>query len=98
MIGTRTFLEPVRRRRKPTPLRPFLQRAFGIARRRRFLRDARAEAPAHERGGSGETAVEIDRAENGFADIAEDRRLVGPAGLRLALAAVVAFCNWSKTT
>ena len=86
VIGPAACDHAIARRREAARLRPFLQRGLGVAQAAPRLVHARAESLAHHALGRGRAAVEKDRADDRLADIAENRALLAPARLRLALA------------
>ena len=79
-------VQPVDRRRKSAPLRPFLQCALGIALRGAGLIETRGEAFAHKALCRREARIKENCAEDSLADVAEDGGLLCAARLRFAAA------------
>src|SRR5580692_7043013 len=69
----------VSRRRQAARLCPFLQHGFRIALRRRRRLHAHLPQPLHQVFGGRIAAVEIDGADQRFADVGEDRRALAAA-------------------
>ena len=75
----------VARRRQRARLRPFLHRGLGVALGLDVGVHARAPGAHHQIARGLEAGVDEHGADDRFADVGEDRRLLAPAGARLAL-------------
>ena len=74
------------RRFKPARLRPFLQSGLGVAQGAARLHHALGPIALHQIARGLKARVEIDRADDGFAQVAENGDLLRAARLRLAAA------------
>src|SRR6478735_8736789 len=84
MIGAGLLDDAVGRRRQSPPLRPFLQRALGIAHGALRRVELVGESASDERLRRIISAIDENRADNRFAKVGEDRRIAALARCRLA--------------
>src|SRR5580700_5198823 len=83
VIGTGARDLAIGRRRQAARLRPFLQHGFGIAHRLRLRLYANLPQPLDQTLGRRIAAVEIDRADQRFADVGQDGRALAAASIGL---------------
>jgi hypothetical protein len=81
VVGSATGNLAIDRWPLAAPLRPFLQRRLGVARRSRDLVHTLPEGAAHEISRGVEPSVEKHRADDGLAGVAEDGRSLASSAL-----------------
>src|SRR5262245_23255920 len=86
MIGTAALDGAIGRRRLATRLRPFLELCLGVAQRPARRVKAWPEGAFDYFASRRQPAVEIGGANDGFADVGEDRRIAAYARRRFAAA------------
>src|SRR5262249_2940488 len=79
VVGPRSLDLPVRRRRQPPPLCPFLQDGLGIAQRPHRGAHALLPEPRDQLGGGRVAAVEVHCPDQRLADVRQDGGAVAPA-------------------